>query len=156
MAYRNRPLWIVEIFRDVFLHIFDFRGRSPRTYGGLYGIFMLPLLAALLNELTPLGDIDYRTMGNGDVAKLLLSIPLVSWIVRRLHDFDCSGWRALPILPFLFVPKGTFPDLVETVIVFFIIIALWAIVLIPPTPGANRFGPNPRLADQAQTATAQG
>ncbi len=156
MAFTNRPPWFVHVFRELFLHIFDFQRRSQRTYGGLYGIFMLPLLAALLNDFTPLGDIDYRTMGDGDVAKLLLSIPLVSWTVRRLHDFDCSGWRALPILPFLFVPKGTFPDLVETVIVFIIIIALWAIVLIPPTPGANRFGPNPRLDDQPQPATTRG
>jgi len=52
----------------------------------------------------------------------VLVIPLIAVTIRRLHDIDESGWLALLVL----VPLGVF--------VFF------PLMLLPSTPGSNRFG----------------
>jgi len=58
----------------------------------------------------------------GAVLVPLLLLPMIAVTIRRLHDIDESGWLALIVL----VPLGIF--------VFF------PLMLLPPTPGTNRFG----------------
>lgn len=140
----DRPYRGYHDVLDVLNKTFVFGGRARRTGGAIYGIFLLPIFSSFLNLLPGIDNIEYTTMGNGNLASLLLSIPLAGWLVRRLHDFDCSGWRALPIAPFLFIPKGSFPNWIEAVIVLLIMASLLAITLMPLTSGANRYGPNPR------------
>lgn len=54
-------------------------------------------------------------------------LPCISVSVRRLHDFDMSGWMYL----LNFVPLANY--------------VVWIVFgCISPTPGANRFGADPR------------
>ncbi|MBW8375259.1 DUF805 domain-containing protein [Stenotrophomonas sp.] len=61
-------------------------------------------------------------MSVGAVLVPLLLLPMIAVTIRRLHDIDESGWLAVIVL----VPLGVF--------VFF------PLMLLPPTPGTNRFG----------------
>ena len=93
----------------------------------------------------------------GEWLQLLLAIPLIPIIARRLHDQDRSAWFAL-IVPvavglkayayWLYeagripAPKLGFPfNILEGSLT----IVIFAIILWPGTDGANRFGNDPRL-----------
>ncbi|MEW9856804.1 DUF805 domain-containing protein [Novosphingobium sp. M1R2S20] len=61
-------------------------------------------------------------------------IPGLAVTVRRLHDRDMSGWWYLGFIIASFVPLV---GLVAS-------IAFFVIMLLPGTPGPNRYGPDPK------------
>jgi uncharacterized membrane protein YhaH (DUF805 family) len=61
---------------------------------------------------------------------LAIIVPSIAVVVRRLHDTDRSGWWALI-------------SLVPMIGVFL----LAALLATSGTPGTNRFGPSPKLAE---------
>lgn len=61
-------------------------------------------------------------------------IPSIAVTVRRLHDRDMSGWWYLGLIVAGFIP----------VIGFVGSIALFVFMLLPGTPGGNRFGDDPK------------
>lgn len=63
----------------------------------------------------------------GLVASLVLLLPSLAVGVRRLHDTDRTGWWLL---------IGVVPIIGAIVLIVFFVL--------DSTPGANRFGPNPK------------
>ena len=70
------------------------------------------------------------------VYALAVLIPSIAVTVRRLHDRDMSGWWYLG-----FVVAGLIPFLNIVSAIAFLVI-----MLLPGTPGPNRFGPDPKGA----------
>ncbi len=61
-------------------------------------------------------------------------IPSIAVQVRRLHDRNMSGWWLLGAYVLSLVP----------VVGFIASIALLVVLILPGTPGPNRFGPDPK------------
>jgi uncharacterized membrane protein YhaH (DUF805 family) len=140
----------------------DFSGRSQRTEAVYYWIaaYAVVLLLGFTISLGSPFDSPYAA----DALDVLLSIPMVALLVRRLHDQDRPGWPAV-ILPI-------------SIALGLIDLAHWAqwdprqaiayresgphplqwlqaaaglatlvLFLLPGTEGANRYGGDPRLVD---------
>ncbi len=125
----------------------DFSGRSRRME---YWMFTLFNVLVLLGLGIVLGAIGYATgsfqgstpptffiillgiVALGYVAVFL--VPSIAVVVRRLHDRDMSGWWYLGIIVASMIPiVGTLAS-----------IALLVLMVLPGTPGPNRFGPDPK------------
>lgn len=66
-------------------------------------------------------------------------IPSIAVGVRRLHDRDMSGWWYLGFIVLSIIP----------IVGIIASIAFLVIMLLPGTPGPNRFGPDPKDPSQA-------
>lgn len=122
----------------------DFAGRSRRKELWLYWLFVIVLLAICMQLDARLGlggSIDsyratspfgasfgYQNSGGilTAIVALALTIPSLAVVVRRLHDYDKSGWWLL---------IGLIP--------FFGALYLLFLYVQPGTRGPNRFGPDP-------------
>ena len=96
---------------------------------------------------------------------LAVFIPSLAVAVRRLHDTNRSGWWvAAPVLPYILlvvaggVASGS-PDsavaagmlgLVATLVLLGLVLVLIVFYFLDGTPGANRFGPDPKGRGEAQ------
>jgi uncharacterized membrane protein YhaH (DUF805 family) len=122
----------------------DFRGRSQRKEYWLFvllqWLLLLPVgvvFVMLGGDVQKLLDAPFTLQGGaGDMVQIIglaaflaLVIPFLAVQVRRLHDQDRTGWWILLGL----VPFGQFP--------------LIALMCFDGTPGANRFGPDPKRRD---------
>lgn len=65
---------------------------------------------------------------------LAILIPSIAVTVRRLHDRDMSGWWYLGFIVLSIVP----------VVGFLASLAMLVLMCLPGTPGANRFGEDPK------------
>ena len=138
---------IAEIL-DIIVGTFRFSGRSSR-FGGLFYLFLInPILQKALNGIPAIEQAGFRSIGNADLTGLIAFLPLVAWMVRRLHDLGKTGWWAIALLPVSLIPKGTFPDWIEFLIVLPVIIGLFAVSFIPGASGPNRYGPDPLCSDE--------
>ena len=133
----------LQILTEIVHRAFDFHGRSRRTDG-----FIWYVMTALLSEYVA---VSFADRFNDSVAwqtaliavVLIFALPLAGWSVRRLHDCNQTGWWAL-ILALPIVPVWSEHLAASLQLLAFI---PWAMLLFwPPTPGENRFGPNPRTA----------
>ncbi len=61
-------------------------------------------------------------------------VPNLAVTVRRFHDRDMSGWWYLGVFVLSMIP----------LIGFLVSIAFLVLMFLPGTPGANRFGPDPK------------
>jgi len=131
---------------DMFLPLkryFEFSGRSRRREYWLFVLLYSVVLTVAIVLDVQLGLADYSGYSYvGDngfeasfniefgpcalVAMALFIIPIFAVAVRRMHDVDRSGW-------FIWVP------------IYNLILALSE-----GTPGANRFGPDPKTPPQSQ------
>jgi len=102
----------------------QFSGRSRRKEYWLYTLFYV-----VITFLTFYVD---AVMGEGEgvlslLLWLLLLVPGVAVIVRRLHDIDRSGWWSLILVIPLIGP-----------------IVILVFMCLDGTSGNNRFGPDPK------------
>ena len=114
----------------------DFTGRARRKE---YWLFMLAFSIAELVLMGLTGGFKEEPSTLSGVALVLfclaVGIPSVAVGVRRLHDTNRSGWWTLLIfLPFI----GA--------------ITLFVFYVLDGTPGPNRFGPDPKGADDPTPA----
>lgn len=117
--------WYLEALRKY--AVFDGRARRME-----YWMFVLIncLIVVVLSVVDTV--VGIFSLGNSIGALtglywLVVLVPSVAVTVRRLHDTDRSGWWALlALLPLL----GT--------------IVLFVFCVLDGTPGANRFGENPK------------
>ena len=138
-----------------------FTGRAPRAeYWWFYlGTMIVSIPVAILDKA--IGE----TGALSAVYNLAILLPWLGVSVRRLHDTDRSGWWLfLFFVPFLvagFVigffaagarlggsdpnPFNSMGGLMIASIIALIIIALVLIIfmILPGTPGSNRYGPDP-------------
>jgi uncharacterized membrane protein YhaH (DUF805 family) len=122
----------------------DFRGRSQRKEYWLFVLFQWLLLLPLSAVFVALGGDAEKLLeepftfqgGTGDLVHILclvvfavMLVPFLAVQVRRLHDQDRTHWWILLGV----VPFGQFP--------------LLALMCFDGTPGANRYGPDPKRRD---------
>ena len=107
-------LYVFMVNFAICLAMFGFMFSKPEL------LFQLETNPAILEESLPWA-------GTYFVANIIfLVIPGISIVVRRLHDIDRSGWwYFIPILPIIGI------------------IILFVFLVIPGTPGRNRFGHDP-------------
>ncbi|WP_406061500.1 DUF805 domain-containing protein [Micromonospora sp. NBC_00860] len=116
--------------KSVFSQYVGFSGRARRSEYWWWTLFtiLVSIVAAILDSALGLTFVDGSTTGFiGLIASLALLLPSLAVAVRRLHDTDRTGWWLLiALVPFV----GAI-----VLLVFFVL---------DSTPGANRFGPNPK------------
>jgi uncharacterized membrane protein YhaH (DUF805 family) len=135
----------------------DFSGRSRRREYWMFTLLNL-LIGCVLFGLAVAAGLPLGAMADpGEAAGLVsgglmmvlgllflvwwlaILIPSIAVSVRRLHDRDMSGWWYLGLIVASMIP----------IIGFLFSIGLLVLMLLPGTPGPNRFGPDPKDPSQA-------
>jgi uncharacterized membrane protein YhaH (DUF805 family) len=160
-------------------HAFTFRGRSTRNEVVAFWLLGIVVNAGTLTLDGPPSPLFYAM---GIAWSLLWTWPWIPLLVRRLHDQGRGGWWALiplsiaPLsaLEWFTAPDGratsisfhlgplrlvrdiaTTPWTISLMIVFItLVVANVLLFLWQPTRGANRFGPDPRLAGGTDRSVA--
>lgn len=145
----------------------DFSGRAPRAEYWWYtlAIVVATLVVSVVESIVGLGGM---LAGYGPLTLLLtlaLLVPGLAVTVRRLHDTGRSGWWVLlPLIPYALVAitvasaaaSGSMAGLGAAgllgLIALACAIALLVFMILPGTPGDNRYGPNPYGAGGAAAA----
>jgi uncharacterized membrane protein YhaH (DUF805 family) len=129
----------------------DFSGRSRRKEFWMFQL--LGLIVGVVIVLLCFGGLPLDAMGDPDaltaetqpgalfwVGAVLAVIwglgsiiPSIAVTVRRLHDRDMSGWWYLGFIVASMIP----------LVNFIAAIAFLVLMVLPGTPGSNRFGPDP-------------
>jgi uncharacterized membrane protein YhaH (DUF805 family) len=86
------------------------------------------------------GPLFYVGAGLLGIYALGVFIPMLAVVVRRLHDRDMSGWWYLGFIIASMIPF----------VGFIASIAFLVIMVLPGTPGPNRFGPDPKDPSNVQ------
>lgn len=125
--------WYMEVMRKYFV----FSGRARRKEYWTFQLINLVIVVALLVAIIPPLISNSQNFFPMFLAVFLcifalaMVIPGLAVAVRRLHDIGFSGWWFL----IAFVPLGS--------------LVLLVLHLLDSTPGANRYGPNPKTGNQA-------
>ncbi|MFZ1812969.1 MAG: DUF805 domain-containing protein [Rhizobiaceae bacterium] len=100
-----------------FARAFNFSGRANRRdFWFFLGFAVIAWLALLQFDLQYMADYLGFLPGEDGVPRyfstgwlVICALPLVSLVVRRVHDHDKPGWMALTVLPLVWwlVGKGT-------------------------------------------------
>ena len=135
--------------------LFSFEGRLARLRYFLLSV-VTALLASAAIAVLMIGIFAHGARVSGPAligcAVILLAVSIIglSLTVRRLHDLDLTGWWVLAIwggpaaIEAVRYQLADAPKLASTVSgLISLAIGLW-LWLMPGTPGANRFGPDPR------------
>ena len=113
----------------------DFKGRSRREEYWMFVLFN-SLFVVLTIVLDNLIGINFRGTPYGPIYilySLVVLVPGLALVVRRLHDTGKSGWNMLwSLIPF----AGA--------------IYLLVLMLTDSTPGPNKYGPNPKEENGVQ------
>ncbi len=131
----------------------EFSGRSRRKEFWsfvLLNVIVMAVLMAIVFSSMPMATLTSpENMGNpmavysmffGGVGLvvalwwLVTLIPNIAVAIRRLHDRDMSGWWYLGMIVATMIPF----------VGFIAGIAFLVVMCLPGTPGANRFGPDPK------------
>lgn len=135
----------------------EFSGRSRRMEYWMFALLNAIVMVVIFGAMFAMRDVDdvavdpanplaiYGWMFSGVGVLLLLwflavLVPSIAVSVRRLHDRDMSGWWYLG-----FVIGGLIPY-----IGLLISLAFLVIMLLPGTPGPNRFGEDPKGGGASQ------
>ncbi|GAB5350073.1 Inner membrane protein YhaH [Alteriqipengyuania sp. 357] len=148
--------WMILPFK----RYFDFQGRSRRLEYWMFALLNAIVLIVLFGiAFASRGDpaafagadaadpfAGYRFLTGGVVIAAVIwglaaFIPSIAVTVRRLHDRDMSGWWYLG-----FALLGVIP-----VVGFLASVAFFVLLVLPGTPGPNRFGPSPKNEVTAET-----
>ena len=157
--------WIKEPFRRAF----DYSGRSRRREYWSYLLFMFVTMTVIgyIEDKLGLGRSGTAGASSGDseggilsrIVTVTLVIPGFAVAVRRLHDSNRAGWwLALPAAPILFwvvalIGQFSSDELFKPVLVAIVVapLVVLAFMCLPGTRGPNRFGPDPKGPDLAET-----
>lgn len=143
--------WIVGPLRNY--AVFEGRARRTEFWSFFLLILGLTLLARYLDALDGVRVPVAAGMGLIElVVSLMLLLPLITSGVRRLHDTDRSGWWSMllyiPYLGWIASQQNKQMILVSAGALIVGFVAMAVPLILPGTPGANRYGNNPRgLAD---------
>lgn len=116
--------WYFAAFKNAF----DFRGRACRSeywyFAGFNFVFLMML--GYIDFVSGAWDPDLAIGVLSSIYYIIIVIPGISLIVRRLHDLDRSGWW---FFAFMIPIIGT--------------IACIITMMLKGTPGVNDFGHDP-------------
>jgi uncharacterized membrane protein YhaH (DUF805 family) len=137
----------------------DFSGRAPRAE---YWWFALAMIIAyvVLSIVESIIGINHMVFGiYGPLTALLwlaTIVPSIAVGIRRLHDTSRTGWWILlPIVPYCLafalggaaLAQGNYAGAGIAAIFMFVgliaAVALLVFMVLPSTPGDNRYGSNP-------------
>ena len=157
--------WIKEPFR----RCFDYSGRSRRMEYWSYALLVFVTMTVIgyievkmgwsrsAASGAPRGDREGGFLSS--IVMFAFLIPGLAVAVRRLHDSDRVGWwLALPVAPVLFwivalIGQFNSDTLFKPVLVAIVVspLVVLAFMCLPGTKGPNRFGPDPKGPDLADT-----
>jgi len=141
------PSSVFEAWKIVFSKYFNGKGRASQTEFWYWQIFLflvfgIPAIYLMVKLLSmapgePNGD-DFVEILKSNSSMIVALIWIVVWmfivlcpninlLVRRVHDFNTTGW--LVLLPFVF---SKFSSIIQLIF-----------GLIPGTKGPNKYGPRP-------------
>jgi len=129
----------------------EFSGRSRRKEYWMFTLFIVLVATVCIALMFAGGFSTMMALDAGEVGgspgplfwvgmvpfalfMLAIIIPSIAVGVRRFHDRDMSGWWYLG-----FIVLGAIPY-----IGILASIASFVIMVLPGTPGSNRFGPDPK------------
>jgi uncharacterized membrane protein YhaH (DUF805 family) len=136
----------------------DFTGRAPRAEYWWYALALIivGLVLSIVESITGLKGMVFGIYGPLTALLWLATIvPGVAVGVRRLHDSNRSGWWMLLVVPYLVVAivamramaAGNLAAMATSGLLALIGMVLCIVLLIfmvlPSSPGKNRYGPNP-------------
>ena len=108
-----------------------FSGRARRKEYWMFFLIsaLISIVLTLLDILLGTYSVEYEAGLFSGLYSLLILIPSIAVVVRRLHDTDRSGWWILiSLIPLIGV------------------IVLFVFICLDSQPGTNRFGANPKEA----------
>ena len=118
-----------------YLHVLKnyatFSGRARRKEYWIFFLIsaLISIVLTLLDILLGTYSVEYEAGLFSGLYSLLILIPSIAVVVRRLHDTDRSGWWILiSLIPLIGV------------------IVLFVFMCLDSQPGTNRFGANPKEA----------
>ena len=118
-----------------YLHVLKnyatFSGRARRKEYWMFFLIsaLISIVLTLLDILLGTYSVEYEAGLFSGLFSLLILIPSIAVVVRRLHDTDRSGWWILiSLIPLIGV------------------IVLFVFICLDSQPGTNRFGANPKEA----------
>ena len=118
-----------------YLHVLKnyatFSGRARRKEYWMFFLIsaLISIVLTLLDILLGTYSMEYEAGLFSGLYSLLILIPSIAVVVRRLHDTDRSGWWILiSLIPLIGV------------------IVLFVFMCLDSQPGTNRFGVNPKEA----------
>ena len=118
-----------------YLHVLKnyatFSGRARRKEYWMFFLIsaLISIVLTLLDILLGTYSMEYEAGLFSGLYSLLILIPSIAVVVRRLHDTDRSGWWILiSLIPLIGV------------------IVLFVFICLDSQPGTNRFGANPKEA----------
>ena len=118
-----------------YLHVLKnyatFSGRARRKEYWMFFLIsaLISIVLTLLDILLGTYSVEYEAGLFSGLYSLLILIPSIAVVVRRLHDTDRSGWWILiSLIPLIGV------------------IVLFVFMCLDSQPGTNRLGANPKEA----------
>nr|WP_311462507.1 DUF805 domain-containing protein [uncultured Aggregatibacter sp.] len=108
-----------------------FSGRARRKEYWMFFLIsaLISIVLTLLDILLGTYSVEYEAGLFSGLYSLLILLPSIAVVVRRLHDTDRSGWWILiSLIPLIGV------------------IVLFVFMCLDSQPGTNRFGVNPKEA----------
>lgn len=118
-----------------YLHVLKnyatFSGRARRKEYWMFFLIsaLISIVLTLLDILLGTYSVEYEAGLFSGLYSLLILIPSIAVVVRRLHDTNRSGWWILiSLIPLVGV------------------IVLFVFICLDSQPGTNRFGANPKEA----------
>ena len=118
-----------------YLHVLKnyatFSGRARRKEYWMFFLIsaLISIVLTLLDILLGTYSVEYEAGLFSGLYSLLILIPSIAVVVRRLHDTDRSGWWILiSLIPLIGV------------------LVLFVFTCLDSQPGTNRFGVNPKEA----------
>jgi len=136
---------LAKPFRD----IARFDGRSTRTETIWFACLTPIAVNIAVHAIWPRAYPATRDSITGEIVALaILAPPMLALLSRRMHDHDRPGWPAmlafLALLICTVVQDVWMPDLIPVLVALPPMLALIWMSLARPTPGPNRYGPDPR------------
>ncbi len=136
----------------------NFTGRAPRAEYWWYALALIivGVVLSIVESITGLKGMVFGIYGPLTALLWLATIvPGVAVGVRRLHDSNRSGWWMLLVVPYLVtaimamraMAAGNLAALAAggllAIIGLVLCIVLLVFMVLPSSPGENRYGPNP-------------
>lgn len=147
----------------------DFTGRAPRAEYWWYALALI-VVVIVLSIIESILGLRGMVFGiYGPLTALLWVATIVPGLavgVRRLHDTSRSGWWLLLLVPYLItvlmavraMAAGSMAGLASAGLLSLIgivcCIGFLVLMVLPGTPGDNRYGPNP-YGDRGGTVPAE-
>lgn len=149
----------------------DFSGRAPRAEYWWYvlGLIIAYIVLMVVESIVGLKGMVFGVYGPLTALLWLGTIvPGLACSVRRLHDTNRSGWWLLLMVPYVvsaiftlmaFAGGGGMAALgtagLMSIVALICAIVLLVFMVLPGTPGDNRYGPNPYGRGASATVAAE-